>query len=35
MPIALQCSRVWEALEPEIFAVLATVYSRGQPRTAA
>ena len=34
MPIALTRDQVWRAVEREIFAVLATVSSRGQPRTA-
>jgi len=34
MPIALSSDQVWKVLEREIFAVLATVNSRGQPRTA-
>jgi hypothetical protein len=34
MPIALSSAQVWKVLEREIFAVLATVNSRGQPRTA-
>ena len=34
MPIALTSEQVWKVLEREIFAVLATVNPRGQPRTA-
>ena len=34
MPIALTSDQVWKALQREIFAVLATVNARGQPRTA-
>ena len=34
MPIAVTSEQVWKALEREIFAVLATVNGRGQPRTA-
>jgi nitroimidazol reductase NimA-like FMN-containing flavoprotein (pyridoxamine 5'-phosphate oxidase superfamily) len=34
MPIALSSEQVWKVLEREIFAVLATVNSKGQPRTA-
>ena len=35
MPVALSRDQVWRALEGQIFAVLATVNARGQPRTAA
>jgi len=35
MPIALTSGQVRKALEREVFAVLATVNARGQPRTAA
>lgn len=34
MPIALSSDQVWKALERELFAVLATVNARGEPRTA-
>ena len=34
MPIALTSGQVRKALEREVFAVLATVNARGQPRTA-
>ena len=34
MPIALTSEHVWQALEREIFAVLAWVNPRGQPRSA-
>lgn len=34
MPIALTRDQVWRAVEREIFAVLATVNPRGQPRSA-
>jgi nitroimidazol reductase NimA-like FMN-containing flavoprotein (pyridoxamine 5'-phosphate oxidase superfamily) len=34
MPIALTSGQVWQALEREIFAVLAWVTPRGEPRTA-
>ena len=35
MPIALTSGQVRKALEREVFAVLATVNARGQPRIAA
>lgn len=34
MPIALKSDQVWKALERELFAVLATVSPKGEPRTA-
>jgi hypothetical protein len=34
MPVALSRDQVWRALEGQIFAVLATVNPRGQPRSA-
>ena len=33
MPVALSRDQVWRALEGQIFAVLATVNAKGQPRT--
>lgn len=34
MPIELRSEQVWKAVERELFAVLATVNGKGQPRTA-